>query len=80
MPSKTRVRGPCVDAGAYTRLRHPNLVMFLGACTIGEPLIILNEYMSGGEAIANALAPLSHNYSRFSSPSSEPVLCRGLPA
>ena len=23
--------------------------MFLGACTIGEPLIILNEHMSGGE-------------------------------
>ncbi len=28
--------------------RSIQLVMFLGACTIGVPLIILNEYMSGG--------------------------------
>lgn len=36
------------EISVLSRLRHPNLVMFLGACTIGEPLVILNEYMSGG--------------------------------
>jgi len=36
------------EISVLSRLRHPNLVMFLGACTIGVPLIILNEYMSGG--------------------------------
>ena len=30
------------------------LVMFLGACTIGVPLIILNEYMSGGNLEVNS--------------------------
>jgi len=36
------------EISVLSRLRHPNLVMFLGACTIGEPLVILNEFMSGG--------------------------------
>ena len=31
-----------------SHLRHPNLVLFLGACTISEPLLILSEYMAGG--------------------------------
>ena len=33
---------------AGRRAGRAQLVMFLGACTIGAPLIILNEYMSGG--------------------------------
>jgi len=36
------------EISVLSRLRHPNLVMFLGACTLQEPLIILNEYLSGG--------------------------------
>ena len=47
------------DSGVYqemvneisiiSHLRHPNLVLFLGACTVGsEPLVILSEYMAGG--------------------------------
>lgn len=36
------------EISILSRLRHPNLVMFLGACTIGEPMIILNEFMAGG--------------------------------
>mmetsp|Transcript_27326 Transcript_27326/g.42701 ORF Transcript_27326/g.42701 Transcript_27326/m.42701 type:complete len:350 (+) Transcript_27326:524-1573(+) len=36
------------EISVLSRLRHPNLVMFLGACTVKEPLIILNEYLSGG--------------------------------
>jgi serine/threonine protein kinase len=36
------------EISVLSRLRHPNLVMFLGACTIGEPLVILSEYMPGG--------------------------------
>jgi len=35
------------EISVLSRLRHPNLVMFLGACTVKEPLIILNEYLSG---------------------------------
>jgi len=32
-----------------SHLRHPNLVLFLGACTVGnEPLVIVSEYMAGG--------------------------------
>jgi len=36
------------EISVLSRLRHPNLVMFLGACTIGEPLLILSEHMRGG--------------------------------
>mmetsp|Transcript_3699 Transcript_3699/g.7660 ORF Transcript_3699/g.7660 Transcript_3699/m.7660 type:complete len:367 (+) Transcript_3699:150-1250(+) len=36
------------EISVLSRLRHPNLIMFLGACTVKEPLIILNEYLSGG--------------------------------
>ena len=36
------------EISVLSRLRHPNLVMFLGACTVKEPLIIINEYLSGG--------------------------------
>ncbi len=50
------------EISVLSRLRHPNLVMFLGACTIGEPMIILNEFMSGGNLVSfacmrHALAP-----------------------
>ena len=31
-----------------SHLRHPNLVLFLGACTVDEPLLILSEFMAGG--------------------------------
>mmetsp|Transcript_4458 Transcript_4458/g.10696 ORF Transcript_4458/g.10696 Transcript_4458/m.10696 type:complete len:481 (+) Transcript_4458:241-1683(+) len=37
------------EVSTVSHLRHPNLVLFLGACTTGdEPLLILNEYMAGG--------------------------------
>ena len=36
------------EISVLSRLRHPNLVMFLGACTVKEPLIIISEYLSGG--------------------------------
>jgi serine/threonine protein kinase len=36
------------EISLLSRLRHPNLVMFLGACTMQEPLIIISEYLSGG--------------------------------
>mmetsp|Transcript_9277 Transcript_9277/g.23168 ORF Transcript_9277/g.23168 Transcript_9277/m.23168 type:complete len:439 (-) Transcript_9277:250-1566(-) len=37
------------EISTVSHLRHPNLVLFLGACTTGdEPLLILNEYMAGG--------------------------------
>jgi serine/threonine protein kinase len=31
-----------------TRHRHPNLVMFIGACTTSQPFMIVCEYMAGG--------------------------------
>jgi len=31
-----------------SRLRHPNLVLFLGACLEWEPMFILTEYLPGG--------------------------------
>jgi serine/threonine protein kinase len=36
------------EISVRSRLRHSNLVMFLGACTISETLIIINEHLSGG--------------------------------
>mmetsp|Transcript_50541 Transcript_50541/g.157806 ORF Transcript_50541/g.157806 Transcript_50541/m.157806 type:complete len:345 (-) Transcript_50541:196-1230(-) len=37
------------ELSTVSRLRHPNLVLFLGACTKGNgPLIILSEYLPGG--------------------------------
>ncbi|KAJ1470080.1 kinase-like domain-containing protein [Baffinella frigidus] len=36
------------ELSTISHLRHPNLVLFLGACTREGPLIILNEYLPGG--------------------------------
>uniref|UniRef100_A0A7S4NWZ1 Protein kinase domain-containing protein n=1 Tax=Guillardia theta TaxID=55529 RepID=A0A7S4NWZ1_GUITH len=36
------------EISTISHLRHPNLVLFLGACTVSEPLLILSEYMAGG--------------------------------
>jgi hypothetical protein len=37
------------EISIISHLRHPNLVLFLGACTVGsEPLLILSEFMEGG--------------------------------
>jgi hypothetical protein len=37
------------EISVISHLRHPNLVLFLGACTMGnEPLVILSEFMEGG--------------------------------
>ena len=32
-------------------LRHPNLVSLYGVCTIGEPILILTEYMANGNLL-----------------------------
>ena len=36
------------EISIISRLRHPNLVLFLGACTIKEPLLLLYEYLPKG--------------------------------
>lgn len=37
------------EISTVSHLRHPNLVLFLGACTQEDgPLLLLNEYMAGG--------------------------------
>lgn len=33
------------EISVISHLRHPNLVLFLGACTITDPLLLLYEYM-----------------------------------
>jgi hypothetical protein len=57
------------EISIISHLRHPNLVLFLGACTVGsEPLVILSEYMAGGsledrfKAIASGSAHRSVNF------------------
>jgi hypothetical protein len=55
---KTLKEGLDLDSGEHhdlqhelevlTRHRHPNLVMFIGACTTSQPFMIVCEYMSGG--------------------------------
>tara|TARA_B110000093_G_C12910597_1_gene384588 strand:+ start:14 stop:1009 length:996 start_codon:yes stop_codon:yes gene_type:complete len=36
------------EISIISRLRHPNLVLFLGACTLNEPILLLYEYMENG--------------------------------
>mmetsp|Transcript_45644 Transcript_45644/g.93373 ORF Transcript_45644/g.93373 Transcript_45644/m.93373 type:complete len:420 (-) Transcript_45644:128-1387(-) len=36
------------EISTISHLRHPNLVLFLGAITVEQPLLILSEYMAGG--------------------------------
>lgn len=36
------------EISVISHLRHPNLVLFLGACTITDPLLLLYEYMPHG--------------------------------
>lgn len=36
------------EISIISRLRHPNLVLFLGACTLKEPILLLYEYMKNG--------------------------------
>lgn len=36
------------EISIISRLRHPNLVLFLGACTLKEPILLLYEYMANG--------------------------------
>jgi serine/threonine protein kinase len=45
------------EISTISHLRHPNLVLFLGACTVGnEPLLILSEFMAGG-SLEDRFAP-----------------------
>jgi serine/threonine protein kinase len=36
------------EISIISRLRHPNLVLFLGGCTMNEPLLLLYEYLPNG--------------------------------
>lgn len=36
------------EISIISRLRHPNMVLFLGACTLKEPILLLYEYMENG--------------------------------
>lgn len=47
-PSETAHADMINEISTISHLRHPNLVLFLGACTVQEPLLILSEYMAGG--------------------------------
>ena len=48
------------DISSISHLRHPNLVLFLGASTLQEPLLVLNEYLPGAPScrlLPNPLLP-----------------------
>lgn len=36
------------EISIISRLRHPNLVLFLGACTLNEPILLIYEHMENG--------------------------------
>jgi ankyrin repeat protein len=36
------------EVEVLSHLRHPTLVLFLGACLVGEPRMIISEYLPGG--------------------------------
>lgn len=37
------------EIGLLSKLRHPDLVMFLGACVEHTPPLVLTEFMEGGD-------------------------------
>ena len=52
IPSETAKADMINEISTISHLRHPNLVLFLGACTVKEPLLILSEYMAGGAVLS----------------------------
>ena len=56
------------EISVISHLRHPRLVLFLGACTLNEPLMLLYEYMPNG-SLDSYYSKMSHKYSKIWKPS-----------
>jgi serine/threonine protein kinase len=56
------------EISVISHLRHPRLVLFLGACTLNEPLMLLYEYMPNG-SLDSYYSKMSHKYSKQWKPS-----------
>jgi serine/threonine protein kinase len=56
------------EISVISHLRHPRLVLFLGACTLNEPLMLLYEYMPNG-SLDSYYSKMSHKYSKLWKPS-----------
>ena len=39
------------EASIMKEVRHPNLVTLYGVCTVGEPVLIVTEYMCNGSLL-----------------------------
>lgn len=55
------------EISVISHLRHPNLVLFLGACTITDPLLLLYEFMPHG-SLDNYYANISNQKNRLWKP------------
>lgn len=55
------------EISVISHLRHPNLVLFLGACTISDPLLLLYEFMPHG-SLDNYYANISNQKNKLWKP------------
>jgi len=55
------------EISVISHLRHPNLVLFLGACTITDPLLLLYEFMPNS-SLDNYYAKISNQKNRLWKP------------
>lgn len=58
------------EISVISHLRHPRLVLFLGACTLNEPLMLLYEYMPNG-SLDSYYSKMSYKYSKQWKPSAK---------
>jgi len=62
------------EISVISHLRHPKLVLFMGACTLNEPLMLLYEYMPNG-SLDTYYNKMSRKYSKTWKPSAK-YMCR----
>jgi len=62
------------EISVISHLRHPKLVLFMGACTLNEPLMLLYEYMPNG-SLDTYYNKMSRKYCKTWKPSAK-YMCR----
>jgi serine/threonine protein kinase len=62
------------EISVISHLRHPRLVLFMGACTMNDPLMLLYEYMYNG-SLDSYYNKMSHRYSKIWKPPAK-YMCR----
>jgi serine/threonine protein kinase len=62
------------EISVISHLRHPKLVLFMGACTLNEPLMLLYEYMPNG-SLDTYYNKMSRKYCKKWKPSAK-YMCR----